>query len=174
MPECFLCESHEAVIEDLPYGNRVQCPSCRVYMMTNALLADLPSDPEWPRIRHDLSRCVRWQSYRGNPLNLLDLAQIRIAIDGFLVFEADSEERERLAVAALRSRGRPRGEQWAADVLHSVSKALGLSPEEARLVVEDLMARNIVRFECHSDEDVSPLPGAEPLPRLGNWVKCDE
>jgi hypothetical protein len=34
---------------------------------------------------------------------MLDLAQIRIAIDGLKVFEADTDERERLAVAALNT-----------------------------------------------------------------------
>ena len=62
------------------------------------------------------------------------------------------------------------GYPWATGVLHRVSKAIGVSPKEARAFIEDLRACGLVRIEWMP---VSPMaPGMKPLPRFCRWVAC--
>lgn len=74
MANCPFCESTEAPIQDLGELTRVRWPQCQEYRLANTLLTQLPSDPEWPQLRLNLSRFVRswFLRQRRQPIDILE------------------------------------------------------------------------------------------------------
>jgi hypothetical protein len=115
-----------------------------------------------------LNSALRWQFYLQQPCTLRDVLQAERLIDWF--HARDTEELQSLAIAAA-VKAAPLAVPWATEVLHGVSKAIGVSPAEAWNLIEDLEARGVVRIE--TAPAAVERPGMRPLPRLCWWVVCE-
>ena len=73
------------------------------------------------------------------------------------------------AVAAMEAAG-PVEDLLGTEVLHRVSKAIGVSPAEAREFIEDLKAHNVVQIE--QGPTSTERSDMRPFPRLSRWVSC--
>ena len=156
MSECEICRV------GTPNGEK-RCSHCGRHVLADELL----SDPRLTQIHGELGKALRWQFYRQHSCRLHNFAEAEQLIDWF--HARDPEELQALAVAAVVGAGPVEG-PWAIEVLHQVSKSIGVSQIEARVFIEDLQARGIVRV------DWMPMSterlGMKPLPRLCWWVAC--
>jgi hypothetical protein len=119
------------------------------------------------QIRSELGKALRWQFYRQHSYHLHNITEAEQLVDWF--HAQDPEEVQSTAVEAVIDAGLV-GYPWATEVLHRVSKAIGVSPKEARAFIEDLRVRGLVRIEWMP---VSPeVPGMIPFPLLCRWVAC--
>src|ERR1035437_5536454 len=153
MTECAVCRA------EIPAGGKL-CSFCGSHSLADELL----SDPRLTQIHGELGKALRWQFYRQHSYRLHNFAEAEQLIDWLNA--RDPEEVQSQAVAAVIDAGPVEG-PWAIEVLHRVSKSIGVSQIEARAFIEDLQARGIVRV------DWMPVPagalGMKPLPRLCWW-----
>jgi len=156
MAECAVCGAVIAANEKL-------CSFCGYHV----LAAELLTDPGLMQIRSELGKALQWQFYRQHSYRLHNITEAEQLVDWF--HAQDPEEVRSRVVGALIDAGLV-GYPWATEVLRRVSKGVGVSPKEARVFIEDLRVRGIVRIEWMP---VSPeVPGMIPLPRLCRWVAC--
>jgi hypothetical protein len=155
--KCAICESETA-------GTKL-CSPCGYHAIADELLAD----PGLAEIRSRLGRALHWRYYLQAPCAVRTAADVA-AIVGW--YEArDPEEDERKAVDALAGVGAV-ADPFGVEVLHAVSRAIGLSHEEARAYIKQLEEGGIVRIERGGA--VKPIPGTLPFPDVSLWVRCAE
>jgi hypothetical protein len=126
------------------------------------------SDPGFQAIRSELGRALEWQFYRQHSHSLHTLAEAERLIDWFRA--QDPDEVQTLAIAAVTAVGAV-ADPWGAAVLHSLSKAIGVSRQEARVFIKDLETRGFMQIESMP----VPLgaPGIKSFPRFCWWVACE-
>ena len=156
MAECAACGAVIAASQKL-------CSFCGYHVLADALLAD----PLLTQVRSDFGKALRWQYYRQRSHVLRTFIEAEQLIGWF--HAQDVEEVQSLAVKAMIDAGGVE-DPWATEVLHSVSKSIGVSKVEARAFIEDLQARGIVRIDWMPTS--TERLGMTPLPRLCWWVAC--
>jgi hypothetical protein len=168
MADCLLCDSHEAVIEDLDGQKRVHCPTCQTYTIANELL----DDSEFPQLRAELSRAVRCFYYLELWQLTPDIALAKHRIGWFHLFEEDRKDLEPAVIEALvkPSESFSEIEAWTIPIKRVV-KVLGVSQAEARQFVEKLVERRIVSLETTAGKG-RPIRGYKEFPPVYWWEKC--
>jgi hypothetical protein len=139
------------------------CSFCDYHVFAVELL----TDPGLSQIRSELGKALRWQFYRQHSYHLHNITEAEQLIDWFRA--QDPDEVQSRAVESLIDAGLV-GYPWATEVLHRVSKAVGVSQEDARAFIEDLRGCGIVRIEWMPE---SPEPDMIRFPRLCWWAACD-
>jgi len=156
MIQCAACGA------EVQAGERL-CSFCRYHSIAEEVL----SDPGLPQIRTELRQALLWHYWQQAQLVLYNFAGARQCVDAFRA--QDPKDVQSLAVAALEAAGWV-GDPFGAEVLSRVSKAIGMSPAEAREFIENLKMRNVVQIE--QGPTSTERSDMKPFPRLFRWVSC--
>jgi hypothetical protein len=119
------------------------------------------------QVRSELGRALEFFYHGRVQWTLRTLPDARPVIE---YFNAQVPEKiEENAVQVLIDAG-DLDDPLGVEVLHSLTKTVGVSLEDAQVYVKGLEARRVLRF------DRGPAPnessGMEPSRRLGRWVRC--